>query len=62
VVQDCRYEGGSMITADVEKELKTLKRTIRKFLDEISGVPMRAIDCDQDKVERLWDKLDELCK
>ena len=51
-----------MITADVEKELKTLKRTIRKFLDEISGVPMRAIDCDQDKVERLWDKLDELCK
>lgn len=38
-------------------ELDELKSTVRAFLKEIEYVPMRAVDCDQDKVEKLLKKL-----
>ena len=41
---------------DAEK-LSALRALVRDFLDEISGIPMRAIDCDQDAVDDLWRKL-----
>ena len=41
---------------DAEK-LKKLRGLVRKFLREIEGVPMRAVDCDQEKVNRLWEQL-----
>ena len=43
-----------------EEKLRELRRTVRNFLREISSVPMRAVDCDQDAVERLKDKLIEM--
>lgn len=45
----------------VEKmpELDRLKALVRMFLDEISFVPFRAIDCDQIMVDELWWRLRE---
>jgi hypothetical protein len=42
-----------------EKELNSLKSLVRRFLKEIEYVPMRAVDCDQDEVERLMKSLSE---
>ena len=40
-------------------ELSKLKSMVRRFLKEIRGVPMRAIDCDQEKVHELMGELHE---
>lgn len=34
-----------------------LKATVRMFLDAIRWVPMRAVDCDQRLVDKLWRRL-----
>jgi hypothetical protein len=36
-----------------------LKSLVREFLKEIEHVPMRAVDCDQEKVRELIKKLEE---
>jgi hypothetical protein len=41
----------------VKNELKQLKDLVNQFLDAIYHVPFRAVDCDQDTVEDLWEKL-----
>jgi hypothetical protein len=38
-------------------ELKELKQLVNDFLDAIYHVPFRAVDCDQDTVADLWEKL-----
>lgn len=40
-------------------ELSELKSLVRRFLKEIQGVPMRAIDCDQETVHELKEELYE---
>jgi len=40
-------------------EVERLRETISEFLDAISGVPMRAIDCNQEEVYRLQHKLEK---
>lgn len=45
-----------------EKELNNLKFLVRSFLKEIEYVPMRAVDCDQDEVERLMAQLADAAK
>lgn len=40
-----------------EKELAELKNLVSQFLEEIMYVPFRAVDCDQNTVEDLWEKL-----
>ena len=42
-----------------QRKYKELRKTSRQFLEAISGVPMRAADCDQDAVDFLWEKLAE---
>jgi hypothetical protein len=37
-----------------------LRKTVREFLRAIEYVPFRAIDCDQDRVDRLMEKLERL--
>lgn len=39
------------------KELRKLRKTVRLFLDAISSVPFRAVDCDQDEIYKLMQKL-----
>jgi hypothetical protein len=39
------------------EDLKKLRKLVREYLHVTEWVPMRAIDCDQDLEERLWDKL-----
>lgn len=41
----------------VREELIEIKSLVRQFIDEIAGVPFRAIDCDQEAVYDLWNKL-----
>ena len=41
-------------------DLTELRKTVREFLHAIKWVPMRAIDCNQTKVDRLMEKLVEL--
>jgi hypothetical protein len=36
-----------------------LKSLVKEFLKEIEHVPMRAVDCDQEKVRDLINKLEE---
>ena len=38
-------------------ELKELKRLVSEFLDATYYVPFRAVDCNQQLVEDLWEKL-----
>ena len=40
-------------------ELKKLRKTVREFLHAISRVPFRAVDCNQDKVEKLYNRLEK---
>ncbi len=44
---------------EIVDELKTLKSLVGQFLKETMYVPFRAVDCDQDKVEELWEKLSD---
>jgi len=44
---------------EYQEKYKELRKTSRKFLKAISGVPMRAADCDQGEVDCLWEKLAE---
>ena len=41
----------------VRDELVELKSLVRQFIDELEGVPFRAVDCDQEAVYDLWNKL-----
>jgi hypothetical protein len=41
----------------VRDELVELKSLVRQFIDELASVPFRAVDCDQEKVYDLWNKL-----
>jgi len=41
----------------VRDELVELKSLVREFIDEIEHVPFRAVDCDQEAVYDLWNKL-----
>lgn len=43
-----------------EKELKELKDLVKQFLEELMYVPFRAVDCNQDVVEDLWEKLADI--
>ena len=38
-------------------ELQELKRLVSEFLDATYYVPFRAVDCNQNLVEDLWEKL-----
>jgi hypothetical protein len=38
-------------------ELQELKQLVNEFLDAIYYVPFRAVDCDQETVYDLWEKL-----
>ena len=40
-----------------QDELIKLKSLVREFIDAIEHVPFRAIDCDQETVYTLWNKL-----
>jgi len=40
-------------------ELQELKKLVSEFLDATYYVPFRAVDCDQQLVEDLWEKLAE---
>ncbi len=42
---------------ELELQLRQFRRTTREFLRAIRYVPMRAIDCDQEVVDRLQAKL-----
>ena len=44
---------------DSRKELADLKSLVNRFLDSIYDVPCRAVDCDQNLVESLWEELCE---
>ena len=41
----------------IQNELIELKSLVREFIDAIKHVPFRAIDCDQESVYTLWNKL-----
>lgn len=41
----------------VKDELKQLKDLVNQFLDATYYVPFRAVDCNQNLVEDLWEKL-----
>jgi hypothetical protein len=40
-------------------ELQELKQLVSEFLDATYYVPFRAVDCNQQLVEDLWEKLAE---
>jgi hypothetical protein len=40
-------------------QLQELKQLVSEFLDATYYVPFRAVDCDQQLVEDLWEKLTE---
>jgi len=44
---------------EIVDELEALKSLVGQFLKETMYVPFRAVDCDQDKVEELWEKLSD---
>lgn len=50
----------SKIAKDYREKYLGLRKVVREFLDEISSVPMREIDCDQEKVDELWEQLAKL--
>ncbi len=43
----------------IKDELTELKNLVRQFLEETIHVPFRAVDCNQDRVEELWEKLSD---
>lgn len=44
---------------DLRKELADLKSLVNRFLESIYYVPFRAVDCNQNLVESLWEELCE---
>jgi uncharacterized protein YlxW (UPF0749 family) len=44
----------------LQEEQEELKNLVKEFLEETTYVPFRAVDCDQDKVEELWEKLSNI--
>jgi hypothetical protein len=51
-----------MYTRDMKTkntELQELKQLVSEFLDATYYVPFRAVDCNQQLVEDLWEKLAE---
>ena len=46
-----------IVRGKIQKELETLKGLVRDFLEATQHVPFRAVDCDQEEVYDLWDKL-----
>lgn len=42
---------------DLRAELKNIKSLVRRFFDAVASVPFRAVDCNQDTVEALREKL-----
>jgi len=43
-------------------EFEELKGLVRQFLDELMYVPFKAVDCDQNTVNELWEKLADAVK
>lgn len=46
--------------SDDKQKLREIRAAARKLLYEISGVPMRAVDCDQDAVDEAFARLAKL--
>ena len=46
-----------MTNNDAQHELIELKGLVREFIEAMEHVPFRAVDCDQELVEDLWEKL-----
>ena len=64
VVLDLPIKNGIMVTKERKMktesiELQELKQLVNEFLDAIYYVPFRAVDCNQQLVEDLWEKLAE---
>lgn len=49
-----------IVRGKVQRELEELKGLVKQFLEEIMYVPFRAVDCNQDAVEDLWEKLADI--
>ena len=48
-----------IVRGKVQRELEELKGLVRDFLEATKHVPFRAVDCDQEIVYTLWNKLIE---
>lgn len=48
-----------IVRGKVQRELEELKGLVGQFLEAIAYVPFRAVDCDQDEVGELWEKLQD---
>ena len=46
-----------IVRGKVQRELEELKSLVRDFLKATEHVPFRAVDCNQEEVYDLWDKL-----
>jgi hypothetical protein len=46
-----------VVRGKVQRELEELKGLVRDFIKETVHVPFRAVDCNQEIVYTLWDKL-----
>ena len=46
-----------ILRGKVQRELEELKGLVRDFIKATQYVPFRAVDCDQEIVYTLWDKL-----
>lgn len=46
-----------IVRGKVQRELEELKGLVRDFIKATQHVPFRALDCDQEIVYTLWDKL-----
>jgi hypothetical protein len=50
----------SRLFKEKDKQLKELRKIVRKYLKETMSVPMRAVDCNQPVVMELEDQLKKL--
>lgn len=48
-----------IVRGKVQRELEELKGLVRDFIEATQHVPFRAVDCDQETVYTLWNKLIE---
>jgi len=53
----CDADWTPQVVYDLRAELKELKLLVRRFFNAVASVPFRAVDCDQDTVEALREKL-----
>lgn len=52
---------GSMTSKNLEEaQLKILRKSVRKFLASVQYVSFRAVDCEQESVEKLLKELKDL--